>query len=302
MDSECGARRQGGLEDVSTKRAVILAHHDVEGVIDPYVIEAATVYRRLADVLVLVSASAPALPPQLRDVVDRFISRRNVGYDFGCWKAGWDALSPREGFDEILFINDSVYGPLFDAAWMGDETACGDAGFWGMVLSEARAPHVQSWFMAARRTVIEFPGFSDFWAAVGADMPKEEIIRRQEIGLSTRLTQQAFSVAAVYDGRTTPFPTSRERWEHVAISRPGRTFRFLRKTAPWRHPFDPSLLFYKRLWHAGVPYIKRRLLDVNPYALDLDRVGADLRHLSPRWHALICQHQDRLACHRSRGR
>lgn len=285
---------------MSAKRAVILAHHDVDGVVDPSVIEAATIYRRIADVLVLVSASATALPPELRDVVDRFIPRRNVGYDFGCWKAGWEALSSGEGFDEILFVNDSVYGPLFDATWMGDEAPCGDADFWGMVLSEARGPHVQSWFMGARRAVIEFPGFGDFWAAVGADMPKEEIIRRQEIGLSARLAQHAFPVAAVYDGRTMPFPTSRERWEHVAISQPVRTFRFLKKTAPWRHPFDPSLLFYKRLWHAGVPYIKRRLFDVNPYALDLDRVHADLRNLSPRWHALIRQHQDRLALHRSR--
>jgi len=286
---------------VFAKRAVILAHHDVDGVIDPYVIEAATIYRRIADVLLLVSASATALPPELRDVVDRFIPRRNVGYDFGCWKAGWDALSPRDGFDEILFVNDSVYGPLFDAAWMGDAAACGDAGFWGMVLSEARAPHVQSWFMAARRAVIEDPGFGDFWADVGADMPKEEIILRQEIGLSTRLAQHAFSVAALYDSRIMPPPTGRERREHVAISQPVRSFRFLKKTAPWRHPFDPSLLFYKRLWDAGVPFIKRRLLDVNPYALDLERVHADLQSLSPRWHALIRQHQDRLAFHRSRA-
>lgn len=280
-------------------RAVIFAHYDVDGVVDPYVIEAVTAYRRLADVLVFVSASASSLPPGMPPVVDRFISRGNVGYDFGSWKSGWEALRDRGSFDEIVFVNDSVYGPLFEVEWAGDGAACARADYWGMVMSEARSPHVQSWFAVARRPVIRSPGFADFWDGVGTDMPKEKIIDRQEVGLSARLLDGGFTLAGAYDGRTTPLLTSGERRRHLALSQPLRSLRFLRKTSRRRRPFDPSLLTYERLWKAGVPFIKRRLLEVNPYALDLGTVRADLRRLSPKWHALIERHQARLRAHRS---
>ena len=280
-------------------RAVIFAHYDVDGVVDPYVIEAVTACRRLADFLVFVSASASSLPCEMLNIVDRFISRRNVGYDFGSWKSGWEVLPNRGSFDEIVFVNDSVYGPLFEFDWPGDSGACATADYWGMVLTDTLSQHVQSWFAVARPPVIRFSGFADFWSSVGADMPKNEMIRRCEVGLSSRLVQGGFTLAGVYDGRRMPLPTSRERWEHVTLSEPVRSVRFLKKTSRWRHPFDPSLLYYKRLWHAGVPFIKRRLLEVNPYALDLRKVHADLRDLSPRWQALIEQHQDRLKAHGS---
>lgn len=277
------------------KRAVILAHFDRDGLIDPYVAAAAVAYRRVADHLVLVSSSAATLPANLAGVVDRFIARDNVGYDFGSWRAGLHALGDPTAFGEILFVNDSVYGPLFDLAptLSGKATAAADA--WGMVLSSARADHVQSWFFAARETVIRSPEFARFWEAAGTELPKDEIIRRCEIGQSEVLRDAGFDVVGVYDDRSYPLATRADIQPHLAFTSPGRSWRLMRKTLPWRAPFDPSLLFYRRLWAAGVPYVKRRLFEVNPYGLDLGLVADDVRRLSPQWHELILNHSRRIA-------
>lgn len=276
------------------KRAILLAHYDRDGIIDPYVIAAAEEYRRFADTLALVSVSARALPNELHPVVDHFVSRDNVGYDFGSWLAGLEALGSLVEYDEIICVNDSVYGPLFDLA---PALACPrhrDADFWGMTLSSAFEPHVQSWFFAMRSPVIESEVFRQFWASCATDLPKEEIIAQREIGLSATLRDAGFHIAAVYDSRDQPLPTVTEKQKHYSWLSPLRTRRHYRKTRAKKAPFNPSELFYERLWASGVPFLKRRIFTTNFYGLSLPLVMADVRGVSPRWASLITDHLARL--------
>ena len=74
------------------KRAILLAHYDRDGIIDPYVIAAAKEYRNFTDTLIVISVSAKTLQNDLSGIVDVFIPRENTGYDFGSWRAGLQAL------------------------------------------------------------------------------------------------------------------------------------------------------------------------------------------------------------------
>ena len=274
-------------------RALILVHFDRDGLVDPYVIEAARAYRRVANQVVFVSTSTPEPPAGLEPFVDRYIHRENKGYDFGSWRAGLQSLGNLERFDEIIFVNDSVYGPLFDLEPALAEPRIVAADFWGMVLSEQTAAHVQSWFFAARSAVIGSPEFRRFWESAGEDLPKEEIIRRREIGLSVLLRRAGFRMEGVYDGRLRPHATRPEIRRHLSPWEPLRSYRHIRKTVPSRAPFNPAELFYDRLWQAGVPYIKRRLFHTNHYGLRLPLVDAAVRTRSPEWCPTICDHRRR---------
>jgi len=116
-------------------RAIVLAHFDRDGRFDPYVHQALAAYRPLADRLVVVSNSATRLPPELARLVDTFLPRSNLGYDFAAWRDGLAGLEPG-AFDEVLCVNDSVYGPLFDLRPALDDVRLADAELWGMVLSD----------------------------------------------------------------------------------------------------------------------------------------------------------------------
>lgn len=283
------------------KRAIILAHYDQHGIVDPYVVAALAAYRKVCDWLVFVTASTRDIPHAVDGLVDRAIVRENVGYDFGSWKDGIESLGRPEDFDEVVCVNDSVYGPLFDIAGALESAAVRRADYWGMVLSDMKPWHVQSWFFAMRPAMIGSSTFRDFWRTAGDDLPKEEVIRRREIGLTDVARRSGHVVAAVYDARTCPTVRWRDIAGHVSPAEPARSWRLIRKTLPWRVPFNPSELYYRRLWAAGVPFLKRRLLHTNHYGLDLERVSADLEGLSPEWHALITAHGRRTGEHARPG-
>ena len=264
-------------------RALVFAHYDRDGLFDPYVIDALHAFRRCMDHVTVVSTSAQHLPAALVPLVDRFIARQNVGYDFCSWRAGLAALEPTEQFDEIICANDSVYGPLFDLAAALSDARVADADLWGMCLSEQgtkrrgknSCPHIQSWFFGMRRPLIASQAFGDFWRSVVPLANKDDLIDRYELGMTEHFAAAGFRVAALYDARTAGPLSLREIWPHFSLQEPRRLLRWLKKVR--RMPHNPSELAYKRLLDAGVPFAKVSLFRLNHYGLNLEHVMESLQ-------------------------
>ncbi|MBU6310266.1 MAG: hypothetical protein KJS77_11020 [Planctomycetes bacterium] len=262
------------------RRAIVLTHFDPHGRFDPHVTHAARAYRRLAARLVLVSNGGGRLPRDLAALVDDYVPRPNVGYDFMAWKDGLATLD-RGSYDEVVCANDSVYGPLFDLAPAFESPRTAAADLWGMVLSEQstgrdrpRIPHLQSWFFAMRRTLLHSTWFEDFWSAVEPVPTKRDVVERFEIGLSRSAVEAGFKIAGLYDATVAPRVALREVLSHVSLAAPRRSWRLIRKSR--RVPHNPSELVWWRLLEAGVPYVKVGLFRVNHYGIDLERVLAEL--------------------------
>ena len=268
-----------------SRRAIVLAHFDPQGRFDPHVMHAARAYRQLATRLVLVSNGGGRLPRDLAELVDDYLPRPNAGYDFGAWKDGLATLD-RGGFDEVVCVNDSVYGPLFDLAPAFDHPRTAVADLWGMVLSEQptgrdrpRVPHVQSWFFAMRRPLLESAWFDNFWSAVEPAPTKREVVERFEIGLSRSAVEAGFRIAGLYDATTASRVALREVMPHISLTAPYRSWRLIRKSR--RTPHNPRELVWWRLLEAGVPFVKVGLFRMNHYGIDLDRVLAELGRQTP---------------------
>jgi lipopolysaccharide biosynthesis protein len=266
-------------------RAIVFAHFDPAGAFDPHVVHALGQYRRFADRLVVVSASAERLPAKLAGMVDEFVPRENVGYDFCSWRDGLRTIRPSD-YDEVICVNDSVYGPLCDLEPALADPRTADADLWGMVLSDQAAargrpsrPHLQSWFLGMRRPLLSSSACETFWAAVRPLPTKLDVIERYEIGFSEHVRRAGFTIAALYDATTAPDVTVREVWPHLSALHPRRSWRLLRKSR--RRPHNPSELVWWRLLEAGVPYVKVGLFRVNHYGIDLQRVEAGLRRSTP---------------------
>lgn len=280
-------------------RALVFAHYDRDGVFDEHVIHALREYRRLVDTLVVVSTTA-ASPGPLSGLVDHFIAKDNVGYDFCSWRAGLAAVPCVAQFAEVICANDSVYGPLFDLAPVFDDVRIADADFWGMCLSEqgtrrrgrTTCPHLQSWFFVMRRPLLESEAFSTFWNSVEPLAHKDDIIDRYEIGMSEHFERAGFRMAALYDARLHGAGRWADIRPHLSITAPGRSWRHARKAR--RRPHNPSELFPFRLLDAGVPFVKVGLLRTNHYGLDLGRVVDGIREAAPYDVGLIQGHLRRI--------
>ena len=112
------------------------------------------------------------------------VRRANVGHDFGSWAAAlaaWPALALAE---RVLLVNDSVLGPF---APLTDVLADFDGGpepVWGLVRSDQRRPHLQTFFVGYRDGALAHPALDRFWKDVRVERDKARIVRYCELGLS----------------------------------------------------------------------------------------------------------------------
>lgn len=283
-------------------RALVFVHYDRDGRFDDHVIAALLSYRETASRLVVVSTGAVELPASLQTVVDTFIPRPNIGYDFCSWRAGIESLTAVGDFDELICVNDSVYGPLFDLKPVLTDRRLAGSDFWGMCLSQqgvrrrgrTACPHVQSWFFAMRKPILQSRAFARFWNAVVPLSSKEEIIDRYEIGLSEHFHQAGFKMSAIYDSRGERSATTSEVWPHLSGSEPARLWRFLRKACR-RSLKNPAERFPERIIEKGVPFAKVGLFRVNHYGLNLRYVLNRISELSDYDTSLITNHLARIS-------
>lgn len=189
------------------ERAVVFAHYDKDNLIDDYGIYYLKELKKCADYIVFVSCCA--LPDiekaKLDGICDFIIAQKHDEYDFGSYKLGFLHLRGlNECFDEIVFANDSCFGPLFDLSPIFKKMSAEDCDFWGMTLNKsgfkkkgsryvaARAPHIQSYFLVFKKNVINSQCFNSFINSIKKEDDKKDIIINYEIGTTRILSENGF--------------------------------------------------------------------------------------------------------------
>lgn len=285
------------------KRAIVIAHFDPDGHIDDYVVDALRHYRKAAGAVILVSASTTEPPRHVCALIDRFIARDNVGYDFCSWRAGIESLGSLDGLDELICVNDSVYGPLSDLGAVLHDARIAQSDVWGMcrsmqgtaVRGHAPTPHIQSWFIAMRRPVLESGAFRSFWNSVIPLATKAEVIERYEIGLSACLLDAGFRLSSIHDSAAAPPMPWQELMPMLSPLSPSRSWRLFRRALRGAERHNPAEMRPIRLIRDGVPYIKSSVFRVNHYRINLRHVEREVRSLSGYDLGMIRRHQERLA-------
>ena len=100
------------------RRAAVFAHYDKDNLIDDYVIYYVKALKEICEKVVFVSCCELSLEEKekLNGIADYIIAERHEEYDFGSYKRGFFYLKNNEmlnEIDELVFANDSCYGPLF---------------------------------------------------------------------------------------------------------------------------------------------------------------------------------------------
>lgn len=137
---------------------------------------------------------------KLSKYVIHSITGRHNEYDFGSYKRGF--LFARENldlnkYDELLFINDSCYAPLFPIKNMFDKMSNLNVDFWGVTSNFnsylSNISHIQSYFIAFKKQVFLSDLFNNFILNIKQEINKKEIIKKYEIGLTDLLNKNGFS-------------------------------------------------------------------------------------------------------------
>jgi lipopolysaccharide biosynthesis protein len=99
-----------------TKRITIFAHFDKDNVIDDYVIFYLKELKKISEKIIFVSACdlATVEKNKLDGICEVVIAQNHKEYDFGSYKRGFHYFIENSfDCDEIIFANDSCYGPLY---------------------------------------------------------------------------------------------------------------------------------------------------------------------------------------------
>lgn len=192
--------KEGVISPDYSKPACFFCSYDREGIVRQNVYHYLKQLALAGFNIVFISSSDTISDADLKKLAGyciRIISRENKGYDFYGWKTGLEQYPQYHAHPGLLLANDSVLGPFFNFSDIIARLENCDADIVGMTDSFRFCPHLQSYFLYCKRTVIlseEFIGFFDQVRVVGL---KIAIIRKYEAGFS-RLLGQRFRLAALY--------------------------------------------------------------------------------------------------------
>ena len=120
----------------------------------------------------------PAAMAAVQALCAGVLVRRNVGYDFGAWREGFEQLAlPRPDTTMVLMANDSVYGPVRPLDALLSRIDFGAADVWGCTESWQSRYHLQSYLMAFSPRVVGSAAWRDFWAGVRPTWAKVWLVR-----------------------------------------------------------------------------------------------------------------------------
>ncbi|MBR2525644.1 hypothetical protein IKE67_04185 [bacterium] len=187
-------------------RVAIFAHFDTKNIIDDYVLFYINELKKVCSNIVFVSCCD--LPQEELNKLDcHKIAQKHNEYDFGSYKRGFLYAKENnllEGCEELLFANDSCYGPFKSLEKIFSNMKDNNSDFWGMTKNkyafkivknrtkDCFIPHVQSYFFVLKHNVFNSQVFEEFINSVKEEENKNSIIEKYEIGLTTTLEQAGF--------------------------------------------------------------------------------------------------------------
>ncbi len=159
------------------KRLFIFAFYDTAGIVDDYILYMLAAMRPFCkkQIVVVNGVLNPAGAAALNEVCDKVLLRENKGFDITGYRHG--LISEAENlaeYDEVIFYNQTIFGPVCPLNEMFDTMAKKDIDFWGLTrhkgaksatwnTEDAFGAHLQSYFFAVRGPMLADGRFLEYW-------------------------------------------------------------------------------------------------------------------------------------------
>ena len=245
---------------VGRRPLMLIAQFDAGGEMRPDLIDLIQGYSRFCDVILI--AATPALCDQtgllqrLRRQCVGIVVRRNVGYDFGSWRTGLNMFRDAvEASEEVILTNDSFWGPVRPLRSLFEKLRRTNADAVGLTDDLMYEPHLQSAFISYRRPALDHPGFHDFWNDLKVWESKEDIIKKCEVGLTAKLSNEGLNLKAIYTDQSNG-NVLHYNWKSLIVD---QDFPFIKVTLLQGNPTQQNTEGWWELVHSHNPQLARRI-------------------------------------------
>lgn len=186
------------------KRLGIFVFYDKDGIADDYIDYLLRAMSEVLDRLVIVCNGKVA--PDAVATFEKYSKdvhvRDNLGFDGGAFK---DALlkylkrEEVENYNELVIFNDTFFGPFYPFSRVFHKMESSDCDFWGLSRHKqftesgrCFSEHVQSYFVVARKRVINSDVFWNYWETFMNPKGIDDAIDQFEIEFSQTLLKAGF--------------------------------------------------------------------------------------------------------------
>ena len=187
------------------KRLGIFAYFDADDIVDDYVayLVSETGKYCARQVCIVNGTLTRESEDKLRAAGGEVVFRENRGYDITAYR---DALLSQDlsDIDEVLFYNQTIFGPVCPLDAMFREMNARDVDFWGLSRhkgakhaswdeNEAFPPHVQSYWFAVRKPMLTDGRFLDYWNNLPAIETYWDAVRKHEVRFTKHFADLGFA-------------------------------------------------------------------------------------------------------------
>ena len=193
---------------------------------------------------------------KLIDVVAKVIVRKNIGYDFGSWRTGYQYAGDISRYSSLVLANDSVIGPVNSLKDMLEAMSSSKFNVWGVTDNYEINYHAQSYFLCFDSTILKSDFLPEFMSEIKVHDNKQVVINEYEVGLSQLALSKGFSVGAycMYDDVVEYIRSSADEYKsRISNGKINSTLWLC----------DVLLSEFKS------PFVKVELLRDNPHSVDL---------------------------------
>lgn len=167
------------IDNSNAKRLAIFFFYDRGGIVDsyvPYLLE--DLKKNVSEIFVVCNGKLKEEGKKELEKYGKVLVRENKGFDVWAYKTaletyGWKKL---EEFDEVIMLNNTIMGPVYPFAETFEKMDAKDLDFWGLTKyfkikgdPFGYSPygylpdHVQSHWIACRRSLVSSKEFQDYW-------------------------------------------------------------------------------------------------------------------------------------------
>ena len=239
----------------------IFCHYDIEGELNESVKHYLNSIAAIGDVIFvsnssLLSKNEDALEFLNKTCMNVYV-RSNDSYDFGCWAYGiTNNLSQiRMHYQSIICCNDSCFGPFSDLNRIINDFILGNVDVGGLTANKDRGLHLQSYFVFYNKKIINSSLFQAFWQNIRSWPDKNDIINYYEVSWLRVMILSGFNVSVYFS--------------EYLDSRNNTVMKPL------------------ELLQAGFPFIKREVIEKNPFNINLDEFMNSASRIYPDVSSLV---------------
>jgi hypothetical protein len=126
------------------------------------------------------------------------VTRGNFGYDFGSWALALNKFPEIRKFKSVLFMNDSLLGPLFDSSPFFAHFENSSCDVWGATINNEFFPHIQTYLLGFKNQVLLDKPLRHFWRDIRVQKDKESVVHKYELGFSKLLYSESYSFETAF--------------------------------------------------------------------------------------------------------